>query len=229
MAQARYGIVPDCQIPYELPDALGFVKRVRKEFKIPRENWICAGDELDQMHGGLWKKSPEANHTAIQEIEESKKRLRRWYKEFPEMKVAISNHGTRWVRKAFEAEIPSQLLKSYREVIEAPEGWQWRQHWIIKTEHPFLIEHGDHWSGPKPAVDAAIHNGISTAMGHHHTKAQVDHVGTAHKSVWGMVVGCLIDFEAYAFDYARNHKLKPRIGMGVVVDNGKRPIWVPYY
>ena len=221
-------IISDPQIPFQHPDCIPFIKRVKKEFNIPDEGMCCVGDELDNYFGGLWKKSPEAAHTPNSEIRASLDILTEWYCEFPQMKLATSNHGTRWQRKAAEAEIPSQLLRQYREVINAPEGWQWAKRWQFNDGHPWLLEHGDDWGGGDPHVQATLYNGISTAIGHYHSKASVTYLNTGLKQMWAMVTGSIIDFDQYAFEYARKSKLKPVISLGVVVDNGRVAFLIPY-
>lgn len=185
------------------------------------------GDETDQFWGGLWDKGAEFGHTPNQELEAAREHLRPWYEAFPEMKLCTSNHGERWKRKASHAQIPSQLLREYKEVIGAPQGWQWKKHWIVPTKHPVLVEHGDDWGGQHPHIDAALYNGMSTAMGHHHSLAEITHLQTARQRLWGAVCGSLIDFEAYAFEYARRFKKKPVIGTLVGLNHGKMPLFVP--
>lgn len=175
----------------------------------------------------MWKKSPEMEHTPNSELKVARDKLRKWYIAFPKMKLAISNHGTRYWRKALEAEIPSQMMRRYEEVIASPPGWQWQKRWKIDTKYPMLVEHGDDWGGQYPHKIACLHNGCNTIMGHHHSLAGIEHIKTANQRMWGMVTGSLIDFEQYAFDYARSYKVKPLIGCGVVVDHGKTPIWYP--
>lgn len=217
-------VISDLQIPFEHTDALKFCARVKKENRIADEDVYNVGDELDQYWGSLWGKSPEASHTANQEIQQSIETLKEWYRAFPEMKLCLSNHGSRWMRKAIEAQIPSQLMRLYREVIQAPEGWHWQKHWKVKDKNPWLVEHGDDWGGQHPHIMAAMHNGMSTAMGHHHTKFAVSYMKTNGMDIWGAVAGCLIDFEQYAFEYARNGRLKPQLGLLLVVDDGRRVI-----
>jgi len=224
MSAGNYLIISDLQIPFEHNDALKFCFHLKHHYKIPDENILNVGDELDQYWGGLWDKSPEAAHTANQEIKISLDKLHEWYCKFPEMKLCLSNHGSRWIRKAFAAQIPSQLLRCYRDVIQAPEGWRWQKHWKIKSKLPFIIEHGDDWGGQFPHVTAAIHNGMSTAMGHHHTKLGVEYIKTNGLDVWGAIAGSLIDFDQYAFEYARNAKLKPQVSVLLVVNDGKTVI-----
>ncbi len=224
---SRWLVISDLQIPFHHNHALDFCRHIQKHYRIPKENILCQGDELDQLHGGLWPKDPNGIHSALSEHNASLVELKRWYEAFPLMKLAISNHGTRWIRKATKAEIPSIMLRRYEEVIQAPDGWKWKESWKIEAKHPFILEHGDNWGGRTPHVTAAISNGMSTTLGHHHSIAGVEYVKTNGLSVWGMVTGSLIDFETYAFSYARNARYKPLIGVGVVVDNGRYAQWIP--
>uniref|UniRef100_UPI00200BE0C5 hypothetical protein n=1 Tax=Escherichia coli TaxID=562 RepID=UPI00200BE0C5 len=90
---------------------------VAREFKIPKQAVFNVGDEVDAYFGGMWEKDPDAHHTPTSELEAARRRLAKWYAAFPDMKLAISNHGQRWARKAAHAGIPSSLLKTYREIL----------------------------------------------------------------------------------------------------------------
>lgn len=219
--------IPDLQIPFEHKNALQFVKKVKKFYSIPDENMICLGDETDQYYGSLYKLDPNAHMTANAEIENSISTLKEWYAEFPIMKVAISNHGTRWQRKALECNIPQILMRRYEEWIQAPQGWQWQKSWIIRTKNPFLVEHGDDWGGTAPHVSATMHNGISTIMGHHHSKCEITHIVTAQQTLWACVSGALINFDEFAFHYARKHAKKPVNCVTVVTMEGRMPVIIP--
>lgn len=226
--QENYLIISDLQIPFEHSKALVFCQQLARFFNVDLEkNVICVGDETDQYFGGLWKKSPDATHTPCSELEDSRKRMRRWYRAFPYMKVATSNHGTRWWRKATEAEIPSQMMRKYEDVIEAPQSWTWHKDILVKCKHPFLVEHGDDWGGTHPHIQAAMHNGISMVLGHHHSKAGTRHIKTSRLNIWANCSGALIDFDSYAFQYAKRYKLKPCIGTTVVINGGKTAYWIP--
>lgn len=224
----NYLVISDLQIPFEHQRSLAFCKYLKRHYKITDDCVYNVGDETDQYFGGLWKKNPEARHTPNSELDDCKKRLRQWYKAFPEMKLCISNHGTRYWRKALDAEIPSIMLRKYEEIIEAPTAWKWKKYWKIRaSKSPFMIEHGDDYGGQRAHIDATLHNGMSTIIGHHHTLAGTRQVKTANQQIWAAAAGSLIDFDAYAFDYARKSKLKPAIGAIVVLDGGLCPLWVP--
>lgn len=229
--------IPDLQIPFEHARALKFTSYLKSHYKIPDENCYCVGDETDQYWGSQWKKDINARHTALSEISETIEKMRVWYDIFPQMKIATSNHGTRWMRKALEAEIPSQLIRRYEKVIGAPKGWIWQKRWLIRTKRPILMEHGDRFGGMYPHAAAAAINACNTVIGHFHSIAGIEHIKTlgaqdgcddeAGFEVWGMCVGSLINFEEYAFHYARASKRNPQLGAGIVLNKGTTPLWIP--
>lgn len=224
-----YLVVPDLQAPFHAVGALEFCERVRREFSIPKDNVLLVGDEIDNFHGkGLDKpRDPDAEHTPRQELETGIDELKRWYAMYPNVRVAISNHGTRYERRAAEAEISSQWMRIYRDVIQAPEGWQWKDHWIINaSKQPFLLEHGH--EGKSSTEAKVLENGYSTVHGHF-TKAQYMRVtNRLGRRLWGFCVGALIDFDTYAFKYAKKYPRRPDNGCGVILDGGNIPVWIPF-
>jgi len=228
-------IISDLQVPFEHAKSLEFCLSIKKEFQIPDINKdgspgiINIGDELDQYFGSQYLKDPSVNMSAIDEINISKKKLRAWYRAFPKMALCTSNHGLRWVKKAVDAEIPSQLLRPYKEIIEAPDGWVWKDEWRFKWKYPFRAIHGMGYSGQNGARNAAIDAGISTVIGHLHAHAGISMVNTygSDRTIWAMNVGSLIDIEAFCFNYGKYSRNKPNLGCGVVIDDGKTPIFIP--
>lgn len=224
----RWLVISDLQIPFEAEYALQFCKKVQREYRVPQANILNVGDEVDAYFGSQYRKNPDAIFTPTSELAITRDKVAEWGDAFPKMRLAISNHGTRWAKKAAEAEIPSQMLRAYRDIIGAPEGWQWRYRWEIDTKHPFTMLHGINYSGFGGARNAAIDNGRSTLIGHLHSHAGISYVRTHHLDIWGFNVGCLIDEEAFAFEYGKHMRHKPCLGVGVVLDEGKSAIWIPY-
>jgi hypothetical protein len=228
MKNDSYLIISDVHLPYHNSQALRFCKQVKKDFDIPDSNIYCVGDLEDQYGFTHWPKTPEAKHTVEQELEAVRVEIRKWELAFPEMKICTSNHGSRIVKKAIAAELPSQIIKSVQEIFQYPKNWQIEEQYIVcATKKEFAVEHGEGFSGRNGHIEAALLNGISTAIGHLHSHAGVNHIKTRHQELWALNVGCLIDPVSFAFAYGKNSKFKPCIGTGVVLDGGRNPIWLP--
>jgi hypothetical protein len=226
---SRYMFISDCQIPFEAPKALEFCRAVQKEFQIPNQNIYNVGDEVDLYHGSMHKKDPDAPLSPTEELEIAIKKLKQWYRVFPEMKLATSNHGLRYLRKAFEADIPSQLLKGYKELLDAPKGWVWKDRWIIDAgKTKICMIHGMGYSGARGHVNAAIDSGMNTVIGHLHSQAGINYINTESRKIWGFNTGCLIDPDSFAFKYGKYNRNKPVLGIGVVLDGGISPHFIPY-
>lgn len=225
----NYLCLPDTQLPFEAEHALKFCIYLKKHFKIPDENILHVGDECDMLHGGNYPKDPDGHYSPTSEIKAAKEKLRAWIKAFPAMRIAISNHGMRWAKKASLAEIPSQMIRAYQDILELPDTWKYQYQWLIKgSKKDFILKHGLDLSGKTPYRTAAEVGTISTVFGHLHSSAGICHVKTNEKNIWAMNVGCLIDVESYAFKYERDHRFKPTLGAGVILNGGTTPIWIPY-
>lgn len=225
---ANWLAISDLQIPFEAAGALEFVEAVRREFKVPKSNMLCVGDETDHYFGSQYLKSIDGSYTATQEIEITRQKLKAWYHAFPTMRVANSNHGQRWAKKAVEAEIPSQMLKAYQDVLEAPPGWRWADSWLIDEERPFKMIHGVGYGGMYAFRHAPMDHGMSIVFGHLHANAGISHVVTSSQRVWGCNAGCLIDVTSYAFHYGKDNRFKPWLGVAVIIDGGRTPILIPF-
>lgn len=228
MTDGNYLLISDLQIPYEAAKALEFCIYLKKYYKVPDENVICVGDEVDEFHGSDYPKGADYPHTPSGEIEEARDRLKSWYRAFPKCKVAISNHGLRWEKKASQASIPSQIIKSHREVFAAPPGWTWHDQILVKSKHPFRVIHGCGYSGKDGHRNAAMDKGLSTAIGHLHAFGGTEHIATEGREIWAMNTGCLISVKDYAFKYGKDSRMKPTLGAGVVVNKGSTPFFLPY-
>ncbi len=143
-------------------------------------------------------------------------------------RVAISNHGIRWASKAYDSFIPSEIIRPYKEIIEAPQGWSWHEEVIVKAKYPFRMIHGVGYSGMMGARNAAIDAGMSTVIGHIHSHAAVNFISTGKSQIWSMNAGCMIDQGAMAFNYSKNMRFKATLSIGVVVSDGKLPIVIPF-
>ncbi len=224
---AIWQVQSDIQAPFHHPKALEFCKYVQKHYRIPNENILNVGDEIDILHGGMYPKDPNGSLTPNQEIKAVKEWVKEWASAFPLMKVCLSNHGLRWVRKATAAELPSQVLRSYKEIYDLPDGWQYADRWDIQAKYPFTMIHGMGYSGISAHRTAALDFGRSVVHGHLHSSAGISYIRTEGQQIYGFNVGCLIDKEAFAFSYGKYNRFKPCLGIGIIADDGRAPIWIP--
>lgn len=203
-------VLGDLHEPFSHPDAFEFVSAVNK--KVGPTRIACAGDEADMHCLSRFDKDPDG-FSAGDELKEAVKKLHRWYKLFPKVDVCKSNHTDRPFRAAYRSGLPAAYIRSYREFLEAPTGWNWFDHFEIDGVR---YEHGEGFSGRNGAINAALGNMRPTVIGHIHSFAGVQYAANPRHLIFGFNVGCLIDKDAYAFAYGKAMKNKPIIGVGVV-------------
>lgn len=203
-------VIPDLQVPYEHRDALDFISEMAEAYA--PTDIVCIGDEVDQHCLGRFDTDPEAPG-AGDERKQAIRRLKKWYREFPDVRVCTSNHMGRLYKKAFHAGIPEQYLRPIGDWYEAPDGWEWQDRWELDGIN---FEHGDAQGGMYAARNLAISRMQSTVIGHHHSHGCVNYMSTNKKMIFGMNVGCLIDYHSLAFKYAKGSKFLPTLGCGII-------------
>jgi predicted phosphodiesterase len=211
--------IPDIHFPAHHPDVFDFLKAIKAKYK--PTDVICLGDEIDAAALGEWDKDPDAPGAGA-ELTQSILQLKKLYAIFPNVKVCVSNHTDRIYRRAFKAGLPKRLMRTYREILEAPKGWSWSEYWEVDG---IRYEHGEGFSGQQGAIKAAMQNMQPTVIGHLHSHAGIQYYANAKYLIWGFNAGCLIDHKNPAFNYAKNTKAKPIIGVGIIMN--RIPLFVP--
>lgn len=212
--------IGDIHLPFEHPRALQFCKSLQKDFDIPHENIYSVGDVLDLYHFSRWPKSPEAKVTVSQELDLCREKIRKWAKAFPELKIAESNHDSRIMKKAIDADLPSQVIKSLHDIFEMPNSWQIKDQYVI-CGPDILVCHGEEYTD---ALQAAIAYGLNVVQGHHHSKFGVQYRASKMQQLWGAATGWLGDWESFAFAYGLKSKHKMILGSIVVVNGIAFPV-----
>ncbi len=202
--------IPDLHAPFEHRDALAFLKAVETKYK--PDKIVCLGDELDAYALSEYEHGPDT-FSAGHELERAIEHLQPFYLHFPQTLVCTSNHTNRIIKKAFRAGLPAKFLKSFREILDAPKGWEWADRFILDN---VIYEHGEGYSGAAAARLIAKDNMKSTVFGHVHAYAGIVYVTNPYEQFFGMNCGCLVDDDAYAFHYGKLMKNKPILGCGVI-------------
>lgn len=209
---SRILVLPDMQHPFAHPYTLSFLKRVQDEYKT--DTVVCVGDEVDAAALSKYPNDPDGM-SAGHELRKTRRALKPFFKEFPNVRVCNSNHQQRLYKRAFEAGIPRELIVGYGTYLAAPKTWRWADSWTVDGVR---FEHGDRASGATAGPKLIDANHRSTVYGHHHSTAGLGYVRKGSLTLFWMNVGCLIDENSYAMSYAKMHRTKPVLSCGVILD-----------
>lgn len=198
-------VIGDLHAPFTLDTYLKHCKETYKKFNC--DTVVFIGDIIDNHYSSYHEADPNGLGGGS-ELEAALVEVQKWYKAFPNAYVTIGNHDRIIMRKAFSSSIPKEWLKDYNEVLGTPK-WDWVDRVVIDGVQYVHGEGGTAKTKMKSDMQ-------STVQGHLHTQAYTEwNVGNEHR-IFGMQVGCGIDFSSYAMAYAKRGK-KPAVGCGVVL------------
>ena len=198
--------IGDLHAPFDLDEYFDFVCEVNREYTPTQIVFI--GDVIDNHYASYHETDPDGMG-GRDELDLAIERLERWHNKFPDAYVTIGNHDRMVMRKSQTSHIPKRWIKSYAEVLGTP-GWYFTDRVDIDGVQYIHGEAGT--ARTKCKMDM-----MSTVQVHIHTQAYTDwRVGRKFK-VFGMQVGCGIDFSIYAMAYAKSGK-KPAIGCGIIIN-----------
>lgn len=207
-------------MPYCHPDTWKFLSSIKKKYNPDRV--ICLGDEVD-YHALSYHESDPDLDSAGPELEKAIRFLRPIYKLFPRVDLLESNHGSLVHRKAMTAGIPKRALRTYREILCAPQGWCW--HFDLRLQmsngQDLYLHHGK----ASQAARMSIQEGCSTVEGHFHTKFHVTYWRNSKGLYWGMHSGYLADHDSLSQAYARSNLQKGIVGASMII--GGHPLLLP--
>ena len=209
--------ISDLHLPFEHPDALPFLKAIKEVLK--PELVVCLGDELD-YHGISFYKSNADLPSPGDELKLAMQKLEYYYELFPKMLLLESNHGSMVYRRLKDAGIPIHVLKPYRDLLEAPQGWSWHEDLLITTKDDQKI-YVCHGRGSNILKESQTES-MNWCSGHWHSNFSINYWANKQALYWGMSAGCLVDQKALAFEYAKHFPKKFIVGTGVLINNQPR-------
>jgi len=210
---SRILVISDYHAPYEHPDMPAFYAAIKKKYDPTYV--ILSGDEVDN-HGLSYHEHDPDLSNAGKELDLAKKHLKILYKLFPEADVLHSNHGCLLSRKALTHGIPKAMLKSTREILGAPKGWNW--HFDILVRLPSGYDCYFHHSKGANVLNNAQKMGCSFVQGHHHEKFEINYYSTPTGLNFGMTVGCSVNQKSAAFAFAKNNTKRFILGCGIIIE-----------
>jgi len=203
--ESRVLVIGDLHEPFCLDSYLKHCKDIYAKHNCNQVVFI--GDVVDNHYSSYHETSADGMGGG-DELDLAIKRLKRWYRAFPDAHVTIGNHDRIISRKAQTGGVPKRWIRDYSEVLGTP-GWEFVERVVIDGVQYIHGEGGT--ARTKSKADM-----MSTVQGHLHTQCYVEWAVGMNFKVFGMQVGCGIDHEEYAFAYAKAGK-KPAVGCGVVI------------
>lgn len=214
-------VFSDIHTPFDLRKFPDFLLDTYKKYDCGRV--ICLGDMVDN-HAISNHNAEACALGAYSELDLAISRLKVYSAYFPKVDYVIGNHDCRPERIAGQAGIGTRYLKDMHEVLELPEGWVCHGDELIVDD--VLYTHGVNCGGKNGALNKAISERMSVAIGHAHAFGGVAYSANKRDTVFGLNVGCGIDENAYAFVYGKHAKNRVTLGCGVVYNN-EHAIFVP--
>jgi len=206
-------VISDTHFPYNHPDTYRFLRALKTKYK--PQKVIHIGDEVDGHAISFHPSDPDLLSPG-DELDKAIQRLRPYYKLFPRVDLVDSNHGSLVYRKGKVHGLPRNVFKSYREILEAPKGWNW--HFDLTLElsdgNKVYFCHGK----TSAAAKLSQSMGMSTVQGHYHERMEIIYWANPNGLYWDMRVGCLIHDKSLAFNYNNTNLKRPLIGTGVIID-----------
>ena len=203
-------VIGDTHEPFCIKGYLEFCKRIYKYYKCERV--VHIGDLVDN-HAISYHEHDPNGWSPEHEMRETDKKLKRWFKAFPEVYICIGNHDNLVDRKGKTVGLPRRCFRPFREMWNLPDTWHDAFSWEFDG---VLYIHGTGYSGKQGHIMAAFDNRMSTVTGHLHSVAGVEYLANSKSLIFGMGVGCGIDAKKYAFEYGKGFRRKPIVSCGVV-------------
>lgn len=203
--ERRILVVGDLHEPFSLPEYFDHCVDAYQRWNCT--NVIFIGDLIDSHYASYHEADPDG-YGAGYELELAIERLGKWTQTFPVADVVIGNHDRIVARKAFSGGIPKAWIKDYNEVLRAP-SWTFGDRFEYDGVQYIHGEGGT--ARTKCRADMQ-----STVQGHLHTQLYTEYYTSNNGVVFGSQIGCGIDFDQYAFAYAKRGR-RPALGCAIVI------------
>jgi len=204
----------DLHMPFQKEGTIEFLEAIKKKYKPTKI--ICTGDEVDNHAMSFHDTDPD-NPGAGDELDTAITSLKRLYRIFPDVDLVDSNHGSMAFRKAKVSGIPLKYLRSMKEVLEAPNGWNWHKDYTYEMNNgqDLFVTHGL----KKNSLRLAEQYGCCVVQGHFHEDSSIQYSSSPRQLIWGCSAGCFIDDDKMAFEYNKTNLKRPILSC-VVITNG---------
>lgn len=207
-------IIGDLHAPFILDGYLEWCYELQRKYDCTKVTFI--GDVIDG-HSWSYHESDVDGLSVGDELYAAKKQLQLAYKLFPDAEITLGNHDLLIARKAKTAGLSQRFIRDLSEILESPKGWNY--------SHEFIHDNVRYTHGSiGNAFKRATLSRMSTVQGHLHSESFVQYSVSEKDAIFGLQIGCGIDRDKYAFEYAKPMPKKPVISAGLVLENGQVPL-----
>lgn len=213
-------IIGDTHLPAVKRGYLDFCVDTQKEYKCG--TIVHIGDIVDNHSITYHEHDPDLWSPAG-EMKRADRLLKGWFKAFPKLLLCRGNHDAMVDRKGRTVGLPKRVFLPFRDIWNLPKTWV---DGFEFTLHGILFKHSG-FGGKNAHLRTAIAARQSVVMGHLHSLLGVEWSVSTKDKVFGMSVGCGIDWKHKAFLYGKDSINKPVVGCGVILDRGKLPFVIP--
>lgn len=221
---ARVGIIGDTHCPGMLK---GYPQFLRETFKAWNDDTVVhIGDLVDWAAISFHGKDPRLP-AVLSERQAAQKQVNELQKAVPMDYWMLGNHDALPERQAAEVGLPPDLLVAHRDYWNLPDSVDVMPRFSRLEIDGVLYFHGDQGPGGMYAMaNQAKQNFQSCVLGHLHALGGVYYLANHSHRVFGMNVGCGMDWELLQFEYGWKFTKKPLVGCGIVLD-GVQAYWEP--
>jgi len=212
----------DTHFPYEHKHTLEFLADIKSKYQPDRV--VHMGDILDIYSVSAYPTDIDHEDSWPSELRKARKQLEKLFKMFPNVDVLESNHDDRAYKKSRVAKIPREFLVPFRDIIGAPDGWNWHDTLYLtvdSTRDKLAFRHtmtGGALAGAKDLQRTVV-------IGHHHSKFGAQAFSPKRgKRFWGVDAGCLISDKGSPFKYNKGDRSRPIQGCVVIIEGQPYPI-----
>ena len=218
---SRVLVIGDTHFPCAVDGYIDFLVDCKKDWQCDRV--VHIGDLVDNAALSFHLKKPQ-HKNPLDEYNKAMKQVRELTKAFPYCDLMLGNHDVLPYRWAKEVGIPEEMMRDFKSIFKLPKNWRVHERYGQKVIDGVIYQHGDR--GRSPAISAAKQEFSSVVQGHFHSKSEISFYANASDRIFGMQVGCGVDWKHSQMEYGIKFTAKPIISCGIVID-GNTPIIEP--
>ena len=212
MPNQRILVISDTHAPYSHPDALKFLRAIKKEYD--PDKVIHIGDEIDS-HAMSYHDSDPNLFSAGEELKRAREVIWEIEDLYPKVDVIESNHGSLWYRKAKTHGIPREAIRTYEEILKT-KHWKWHFDLTIRMSNGKYCYF--HHAKSVNCLLTSKAMGMCAVQGHHHQLFSIQYWGNELGLYWGMQLSCMADKDSLAQAYGKNNLHRPIVGDGIIIN-----------